>query len=152
MTQRNIFPEYRMCENLHRLGGDDAPPEPAIRIRLSDRRGLRSRPSGALSRQPHPPPRLFRVGSAGQVLHGQQRSHLLLVFNQRPLQHCSASSARPSETAAASFDSCYGSCASFLSTQKLSIRDSGALLIGVTRARTKTTTTTKITKCFKQCP
>ena len=60
----NFFSEHRLRQDLHRLGGAFAPAEPAVRIRLSVRRGIGSRSSGPLHGQPHPSSRLFRFGRA----------------------------------------------------------------------------------------
>ncbi len=61
--------------------------KPAIRLRLSHRRGWRSSSlTRKVSGQSHPPSRLFCSGSPRSMLHSKQRPYILLVLHKGLVQ------------------------------------------------------------------
>ncbi len=64
INAKTLLLEHRLRQDLHRLGGASAPAEPAVRIRLSCRRGIGSGSSGPVHGQPDSSPRMFRSGRA----------------------------------------------------------------------------------------
>ena len=82
-----MWPQYWLCENLHRYWRNDAQKTSRIWIwlRISTTRGC-SAITWSLFGQPRPPPRLLCFGCAWPLLHGPKWPLILLVFTEGFMQ------------------------------------------------------------------